>query len=113
MTDGRSDIGYERSDAPPRLVGLLAAGLAATIIAVLVILALAFPAALAPASRGPLQALPPSPRLQTDPAGDLLRYQHAERDRLGEYGWTQDGHVRVPIDQAMNAVAAEGWGGQK
>jgi hypothetical protein len=109
LTDGGSDIGYERSDAPPRLVALLAAGLAATILAVLVILALAFPASLAPASRGPLQPLPPAPRLQTDPAGDLLRYRDVEQARLSKYGWTGDGHVSVPIDQAMNAVAAQGW----
>ena len=109
LTDGRSEIGYERSDAPPRLVALLAAGLAATIIAVLVILAFAFPNALAPATRGPVQALPPAPRLQTDPAGDLLRYRRVEQAKLGKYGWTRDGHVRVPIDQAMNAVAAQGW----
>ena len=109
MTDGGSEVGFERSDAPPRLVALLAAGLAATICAVLVTLALVFPSTLTPTSRGPLRPLPPQPQLQTDPAGDLARYRHIEQDRLHKYAWTSDGHVAVPIDQAMNAVAAQGW----
>ena len=113
MDDGRPKVDFERSDAPPRLVALLAGGLAATILVLLVTLALVFPRALAGAPRGPLGALPPAPRLQTDPAGDLLRYRQMERDRLHKYAWTSDGHVSVPIDQAMNAVGAQGWSGGK
>jgi hypothetical protein len=101
LTDGRSQVGYERSDAPPRLVALLASGLAVTVALVLLALAIAFPSALSPASRGPAQPLPPAPQLQTDPAGDLLRYKSAEEQQLKKRG--------APIEQAMNAVAAEGW----
>ena len=82
---------------PPRLLAALAVGLAFSIGAVLGGVALAFPFALSPPGRGPTQALPPQPRLETAPAADLARYRATERRRL------------AGIDESMNAVAAQGW----
>lgn len=109
MAKVRSKVEYERSDAPPRLLAALAGGLAVSIAIVIGGVAIAFPHAIGPSPRGPLEALPPQPRLQADPARDLVAYRQLENHRLANYGWTTDGHVRVPIDKAMNEVAANGW----
>jgi hypothetical protein len=109
----RSQPQYEHSDASPRLLAALAAGLALSIAIVIGGVAIGFPQVLSATPRGPLQALPPGPRLQPNPAEDLARYQQLEGHRLANYGWTADGHVRVPIDRAMNQVAAQGWSSGK
>lgn len=109
----RSQPRYEHSDAPPRLLAALAGGLALSIAIVIGGVAIGFPQVLSASPRGPLQPLPPIPRLQPNPAGDLARYQQLEAHRLDNYGWTADGHVKVPIDQAMNQVAAQGWSNGK
>jgi hypothetical protein len=52
----------------------------------------------------------PGPRLQTDPAAAMKRFQAEEMRWLNSAGWqdrTAD-TVHIPIDQAMRAVAAEG-----
>lgn len=109
MSEVPSQTDYERSDAPPRLVAALALGLAATVAILFVALAIAFPQSLGPHPRGPLQPLPPQPRLQTTPTRDLDSYRRSEARRLGGYGGSANGAVRVPIDQAMRQVASEGW----
>lgn len=109
MDEARPETDYERADAPPWLIVSLAAILAISVALVLGALAETFPAALQPAPRGPMQPLPPTPRLQTDPDVDIARYKIAEEAKLGGYGWTADGHVRVPVEEAMRAVAKQGW----
>ena len=54
--------------------------------------------------------LPPEPRLQTDPRGDLLRLRQREDRLLNSYGWIDRdaGVVRIPIDEAMALTAARG-----
>ncbi len=101
MAQDRPDTDYERSDVPPRLLVALAAGLALSIAAVPIGVALAFPFALGPPGRGPTQPLPPQPRLETAPSADVAGYRAAERRRLAR------------IDEAMDAVAAEGWSDSK
>jgi hypothetical protein len=113
VADNPSETAFERSDVPPRLLIALATGLAATVAAVLIALAIVFPEALVPNPRGPSQPLPPKPRLQTVPADDLVRLRQAELRRLGGYGVTVDGHVRIPIEQAMRKVASQGWSATK
>jgi hypothetical protein len=51
---------------------------------------------------------PPEPRLQTDPGRDLGDMRRAEDSLLGSYTWIdrQTGTVRIPIDRAMDLVAA-------
>jgi hypothetical protein len=52
--------------------------------------------------------LPPEPRLQTDPLADLARLRAAEDDQLHGYAWVdrQAGRVRIPIERAMEILAA-------
>lgn len=113
MADNSSEPAFEHSDVPPRLLLALSTGLAATVAAVLIALAIVFPQALVPNARGPSRPLPPQPRLQTVPADDLVRLRKAELRRLGGYGATADGHVRIPIEQAMREVASQGWSDSK
>jgi hypothetical protein len=54
--------------------------------------------------------LPPEPRLQTDPRGDL-RDLHSQEERiLNSYGWTDKnaGVVRIPIEEAMKLTVQRG-----
>ena len=79
----------------PFWLGLL---LAAFVGGVLLSIRLGFPLANHQEYRGPLKALPPAPRLQSAPHGDLERYEAAKRQELR------------PIDDAMQATAKQGWG---
>jgi hypothetical protein len=56
------------------------------------------------------QPLPPEPRLQTDPHGDLLRLRQSEDQILNTYGWVDRnaGVVRIPIEQAMKLTVERG-----
>jgi hypothetical protein len=56
------------------------------------------------------QALPPPPRLQTNPRGDLLELREAEDHVLTTYGWVDRnaGVVRIPIEQAMKLTVQRG-----
>jgi hypothetical protein len=52
------------------------------------------------------RVLPPSPRLQVDPAVDLDQVRQSQNEMLNSYGWADKatGKVRVPIDRAMNML---------
>jgi hypothetical protein len=54
--------------------------------------------------------LPPEPRLQTNPRGDLSELQGGEEETLKAYGWVDKnaGVVRIPIDEAMKIVVEKG-----
>lgn len=95
---------YEPLDVPPMLPFWLGALIAGFVILVLVAIAISFPLADRQQSRGPLQPLPPAPRLQTAPVRELQRYEAAKRQELAGKGAT------VPIDAAMQATAQQGWG---
>ena len=114
MSESANPAGYERSDVPPVLLLALAAGFALTVAIVMSILAATYPRSLDDGIKGPIQALPPAPRLQSAPRRDLVAYEAAERRRLDTYGWSDraQGRVRVPVDRAMRQVAAEGWRSQ-
>jgi hypothetical protein len=81
------------------LIGLTAAGSAGAL------RLLARPSVPARAS-----ALPPEPRLQTDPAGDLRRLRAEEDAALGSYGWVDRarGVIRVPVARAMALLLRRG-----
>jgi hypothetical protein len=53
---------------------------------------------------------PPEPRLQITPSEDLRRMRDEEDQRLHHAGWIdrRQGTVRVPIDVAMEEIAARG-----
>ncbi len=50
------------------------------------------------------------PRLQSDPSADLSRFQAVQRQQLSGYAWVdrREGLVRIPIDRAMDLIAARG-----
>jgi hypothetical protein len=54
------------------------------------------------------QQLPPSPRLQITPRLDLAQKREAENAVLNSYAWIDrsNGTVRIPIDRAMELIAA-------
>jgi hypothetical protein len=96
------DVRFERSDVPAFLPLWLAAGLGGFVVVVLVGVSIAFPLAVHQQYRGPLQSLPPAPRLQVSPGQDLKAYEAAKARELKT--------APLPIDQAMKVTAAEGWG---
>jgi len=55
-------------------------------------------------------ALPPEPRLQVNPAVDLLRMRDVENVTLQNYAWVDadKGIVRIPIARAMAILAEQG-----
>ena|SRR5579862_1938729 len=56
------------------------------------------------------QRLPPEPRLQTNPRGDLRELRDQENDLLTKYRWVDKntGVVRIPIDRAMQLTLERG-----
>jgi hypothetical protein len=54
--------------------------------------------------------VPPGPRLQTAPAGDLAEMRAEEDAILHSYGWVDqtNGVVRIPIEAAMQLVVERG-----
>jgi hypothetical protein len=65
------------------------------------------PPALA-AARAPY--LPPEPRLQTDPEGELATLRAAEDEVLEGYAWVDqaNGIARVPIERAITLMVGDG-----
>lgn len=61
-----------------------------------------------------LAVIPPhsfaEPRLQSNPTEDLRRFQAKQRQQLTGYAWVDRGQglVRIPIDRAMDLIAARG-----
>jgi hypothetical protein len=58
----------------------------------------------------PPQTEVPGPRLLARPEGELRRVREAEAATLGSYGWVdrEGGVARVPIERAIEMIAAEG-----
>jgi hypothetical protein len=54
------------------------------------------------------RSLPAGPRLQVNPDRDIERLRAAEKTHLASYAWVDPaaGVVRIPIDRAMQLVAA-------
>ncbi|HVV61500.1 MAG TPA: hypothetical protein VHD14_07060 [Pseudolabrys sp.] len=104
---------YERSDADPRLVGAIAAGLAVFLVCVPFLLLALYPGA---ERRGRIEAslpVPPQPRLQVDPKADLAQLRAREDARLSTYGWTDRDRkiAHIPIDRAMALIVQRGLPG--
>jgi hypothetical protein len=100
---------YEPRDEPSLLPFWLGLLIAAFIGGVLLSISVGFPLATHQQYRGPLQALPPAPRLQSAPAADLQRYDAAKRQELE----ARRGAAEQPIVAAMRATAKQGWGPPK
>jgi hypothetical protein len=99
---------YEPRDVPAFLPFWLACLLGFFIAVVLVGITIGFPLADKQEYRGPMQALPPAPRLQLAPAMDLQRYDIAKQRELEET--RPNGQS---IDAAMQQTAVQGWGTPK
>lgn len=65
---------------------------------------------LTPIEQASPQQPPPEPRLQVSPVDDMRAMREDEDRRLQTAGWVdrQQGILRVPIDVAMDVVAARG-----
>jgi len=65
-----------------------------------------------PVSMSTTSPEPPQPRLQTNPSRDLGEMRRAEDVLLHSYGWIdrQTGTVRIPIDRAIDVLAAQQLG---
>ncbi len=63
-----------------------------------------------PLAAGQDARLPPEPRLQTDPRGDLRDLREREDKVLATYGWVDKagGVVRIPIEDAIRITAQRG-----
>ncbi len=63
-----------------------------------------------PLAQSQARRLPPEPRLQTNPRGDLLELRQKEDRILNSYGWIDRdaGIARIPIERAMELTAARG-----
>jgi hypothetical protein len=101
----RDDVRFEQSDVPALLPLWLACGLGGFVIAVLVCVSSFYPLADRQQYRGPLQHLPPAPRLQVAPAADLQDYRATKAKELKT--------SPLPIEAAMRATAEQGWGAPK
>jgi len=109
--------GHELSDARARPIVLFGAGLALFVAAVFLAIAWGFDAMKAHFER---DAAPPhpmasepnpvGPRLQAAPEPARREHEAALRSRLASYGWIdrEAGLVHVPIERALELVAAEG-----
>lgn len=51
--------------------------------------------------------IPPPPRLQPDPRGDLAAFRAQKRAALSTWEWTDSSHqfARIPIERAMSLYA--------
>lgn len=101
---------YESSDADPRLIAAIAAGVSLFLIGAPLALLLFYPqASIAPGGFDPSK-LPPPPRLQTDPSKDRVALHAEEERQLTGYGWINRnaGIVRIPIERAMELIVQRG-----
>ncbi len=102
---GESVTRYEPRDVPPLLPFWLACLIGGFVALVLIGITIGFPLADRQQYRGPMQALPPAPRLEVAPVTELHRYEAAKRNELRT--------SPLPIEAAMQATAKQGWGTPK
>jgi hypothetical protein len=101
---------YERSDASPRTIAIVAGTLVLTVAFVFSALAFSFRGATQDRHKGPDGALPPQPRLQTDVTLDEATTRAGQAERLARFGWVEapGGAVHIPIDRAIRITAERG-----
>jgi hypothetical protein len=114
----RSDVHHEESDVDVgRIVkfGVALVVAAAVIHAAVAALFWYFDERLAEAATAsPIAAgaarIPPEPRLQVDPRGELREYRAREDEVLSGYTWVDRdaGVVRIPVDEAMRLLVERG-----
>ena len=92
---------FEASDVPSLLPLWRGAGLGSCVLVVMRCGTLFYPLADSQQDRGPMQQLPPAPRLQVSPAGDRAAYESSKARELRS--------APMPIDVAMQAPAKQRW----
>jgi hypothetical protein len=102
--------GFERTDADPSLIGLLALGVAVFLVGVPLIVSVSYPDAFSLGRLPDILPQPPGPRLQVSPKADLDRLHAIESNRLESYGWIdRDKSIaRMPIDRAVQLLSERG-----
>jgi len=61
----------------------------------------------------PVRHMPPQPQIQTLPKRDIIMYRRLEKRELDEYTTADKGNIAIPVDQAIDQIAAEGISGVK
>jgi hypothetical protein len=106
---------FEKTDVSPRILFYALLGFFAAIAASAGFVALVLWAMSATVTRAPLDSLatrklaPPAPRLETLPSGDRAAIEARAKARLAGYGAVEKGRARIPIERAMELLAAHGW----
>ena len=112
-------LGHEHTDVNIRPIVIAGLGLAAVLVVIGALMLGMFDLFAAHEARvspppNPLAAaegprLPPEPRLQVQPVKDLRELREAETTLLEHYGWVDKnaGVVRIPIDRAIDLLAAK------
>lgn len=111
--------GYEKSDAKVGTLGIFAVSIFLLVLISLTGIAVmwrvmaystVYTGEMVGSPLAPMRPLPPSPRLQTIPSTDLKEVREQEDQLLHSYGWVDknNGVVRIPIDRAMDLLAARG-----
>jgi hypothetical protein len=100
---------FERSDMNVAAVALIAIATLLYVCLAPFILTGLYPGALSDVGRV-LHIKPPAPVLQLDPPADFKDFRAKEKTQLESYGWIDRnrGIAHIPIDEAMQDVAARG-----
>jgi hypothetical protein len=103
----------ERSDADPRLIAALAAGIAIFLIASPLVLRVAYPLAPEAAAIDRDLPRPPPPVLEVNPKQTSQAQRARDAELLGSYGWVDPARktARIPIERAMQLLAERGLAG--
>ncbi len=117
--DDRPELGYESTDANPKVLAYAFVALSLLIIFTFVAMWLLFVYFDSKAEKsdrgranpwGNVDYRPPEPRLQTSPNADLRKMLDHENHLMQSYGWVNkaSGIVRIPVARAMDIVAKKG-----
>jgi len=103
-------VDFERSDADPKLIGWITAGIALFVAVVPLLIPLFFPETLARTTAQAPDISDAAPRLAVHPRNDLGHFKSDEEAEMQGYGWVDRSHgiVRIPIEQAMDMLAKQG-----
>lgn len=117
---GGNGVGHETGEANVKDIVLSGVALAVGTVAVCFLVLFIFrffsshvgpePAAHPVAQQAIVPEKVPGPHLQVDPSQELQTLHSREREILNTYGWVdkQNNVVRIPIDQAMDKLLAQG-----
>lgn len=110
---GHGGTKYEGTDASLKLVGVSLAIIAGTLVVVFALtvgiqkyLLRTTPLGALPSPLAPARVVPPNPQLQVHPWEELPDLRANEERMLSSYGKDAEGHLRIPIDRAMDVIVS-------